>query len=240
MILINFKNYIFGEKALRLAKKIEKYLPNAIVAVANADIELIKNKTDLKVYSEYIEHKKIDKNAKGSLLNHSEHRISFNNIKKDVAAIKDQIIKLENADLDTSRKLTQLDSVILGLEPKFEKFEISQKNKKEKIEEQIIQENQDHHDNIIKSLTVTQQEIFKTIYAIQQQLETDNISIKSLAKVYYPTKKYEDVRSTLSEYLTILSTMGLVAKNRKGKESYVNITKTGSKIINKLNIKFDE
>ena len=89
MIVINFKNYVFGEKALDLARKIQKYLPKAIVAVPAVDIRTISDKTKLTVYAQHVDSpssptrstgyvtasviKKIG--AKGSLLNHSEHKL---------------------------------------------------------------------------------------------------------------------------------------------------------------------
>ena len=41
MIVINFKNYAFGKKGLKLAKKIGKYLPDAYVAVPATDIKSV-------------------------------------------------------------------------------------------------------------------------------------------------------------------------------------------------------
>ena len=172
-------------------------------------------------------------------------QVSFINIKRDIAHIHERIKQLDESDSKIVNKLSHLDSTISGLEPKLNKIESYSNNKiiKEKrtkeIEEFPKKEIQ-YHENILSSLTTTQQEIFKTIYSIQQQLDTEDISIKSLAKVYYPDKKYEDVRSTISEYLTMLSTLGLVNKKRKGKEAYVSITNSGSKMIEKIKVKFEE
>ena len=173
-------------------------------------------------------------------------QMSFSNIKKDIAHIHERIKQLDESDSKIVNKLAYLDSSISNLEPKLNKIEGIYfnnkiiKEKQIKAKEEVLQNEVVYHKNILSSLTTTQQELFKTIYSIQQQLETEDISIKSLAKVYYPDKKYEDVRSTISEYLTMLSTLGLVNKKRKGKEAYASLTKTGSQIINKLKIKFEE
>lgn len=95
MIIINFKNYKTGKEALKLAKTIEKYLPNAIIAVPTVDIEIIASKTNLKVIAQHADPKEGDKTtgfnilkalkkvgAKGSLINHSEHPLSAANIYK--------------------------------------------------------------------------------------------------------------------------------------------------------------
>ena len=86
MIVINFKNYAVGKKALKLAKKIERYLPEAIVAVSAVDIKEIALRTKLRVYAQHVDYfeKKAttgfdipedvkSAGAVGTLLNHSEH-----------------------------------------------------------------------------------------------------------------------------------------------------------------------
>ncbi|MBI5392150.1 hypothetical protein HZB00_04065 [Candidatus Woesearchaeota archaeon] len=82
----------------------------------------------------------------------------------------------------------------------------------------------------INELTTTQKMIFGAVLNLQQQFGYNAVSTKSLAKVIYPDKEYDQVRSTLSEYLAMLATFGLLAKKRKGKESFVTITTTGLKI----------
>ncbi|GEM_PF-1128771 len=82
----------------------------------------------------------------------------------------------------------------------------------------------------INELTATQRQMFGTILSLQQQLGYNAISLKSLAKVMYPEKEYDQVRSTLSEYLSMLSVFGLIAKKRTGKESYVTVTSLGTKV----------
>ena len=170
-------------------------------------------------------------------------RYSFNNIKKDIAAIHNQIKRLEDTDNTIEKRVSSLDITISNLEPKFKQIEYESKRyAKEKVTkpDSDILKDQNYSHSVIKSLTTTQQEIFRTIYTIQQQLETEDVSIKSLAKVYYPDKKYSDVRSTISEYLTILSTLGLVSKKRKGKETFVSLTNIGSKTIEQIKKKYEE
>ena len=50
MIIINFTNYLHGEKALGLANKVGKHLPNAIVAVSTSDIYSIAKKITKFIY----------------------------------------------------------------------------------------------------------------------------------------------------------------------------------------------
>lgn len=107
MIVINFKNYKTSEDALYLAKKIEKYLPNAIVVVSAVDIGYLSYYTKLKVYAQHFDAVEGDRNtgfltakaiksqdASGSLLNHSEHRISINEIKETLNIAKKYNLKI--------------------------------------------------------------------------------------------------------------------------------------------------
>ena len=91
MIVINFKNYKTGKKALELAEKIQRYLPKAIVCVGFNDVERVCKKK-LMVFTQYIGSKNARDlkklGAVGSLLNHSEHRINFREIKEKLKECK--------------------------------------------------------------------------------------------------------------------------------------------------------
>lgn len=97
MIIVNFKNYKTGKRALELSKLIEKNLPNAIVCVSSLDVENISSRTKLKVFAQHLDSVEGKKSTgflsanflerdggKGSLLNHSEHRISSGEIEKTI------------------------------------------------------------------------------------------------------------------------------------------------------------
>lgn len=97
MIVVNLKNYKFGKEAIELVRTIEIYCPKAIVAVPIVDIvEVVKN-TNVPVYAQHVDYFEsgsstgailpeiIDSiGARGSLLNHSEHPVSFEAIKKTI------------------------------------------------------------------------------------------------------------------------------------------------------------
>lgn len=107
MIIINFKNYKFGNEALNLAKKIKKYLPKAIICPATADIWQISQNTKLAVYAQHVSSLEGNRNtgfdlpesiksagASGTLLNHSEHKIPFSQIKKSLAKLSKLKLKV--------------------------------------------------------------------------------------------------------------------------------------------------
>lgn len=96
MIIINFKNYTSGDKTLKLAKLIEKYLPQAIVAVPAVDIQEVHEKTKLHVFAQHIDAEggratgfllpetTRAVGAFGTLLNHSEHPLPYKILKQAV------------------------------------------------------------------------------------------------------------------------------------------------------------
>lgn len=101
IIVINFKNYKKGEGVLNLARKINKVLGKAIVAVPTSEIKEVSKKTNLKVYAQHIDFQSGNKNtgyilpeliksdgAKGTLINHSEHKLSIKEIEKSVLRCK--------------------------------------------------------------------------------------------------------------------------------------------------------
>ena len=106
MIIINFKNYKHGREVLDLAKKIQKVNKKVIVAVPTVNIEEVARKTKLDVYAQHFDSTENDKTTgfndiqsiksakvKGTLLNHSEHPISFKEIKERVNLCKKYKIK---------------------------------------------------------------------------------------------------------------------------------------------------
>lgn len=95
IIIINFKNYVYGKKSLDLVKKIKKYFPRAIVAVSPADVRSIEYYSKARIFSQSVDlikdnkstgfiNPKIIKHAKaeGTLLNHSEHKKPLKEIKE--------------------------------------------------------------------------------------------------------------------------------------------------------------
>lgn len=101
MIIVNFKNYVYGERALERAKLVERYLPRAVLAVSAFDLREIASKTNLKVYAQHLDFQESERatgflipsiakklGARGTLLNHSEHRIPFEQIRKTLKVLR--------------------------------------------------------------------------------------------------------------------------------------------------------
>ena len=154
---------------------------------------------------------------------------SFRNIRKDIIDLHKRIDAYSSKDENYINHLLFHESRLSRIETQLNIL----LNTKDKKEKQILLIEEKFKD-IISQLTETQQAMFLTLYQLQLQLNTKNISIKSIAKVLYPQKEYDSIRSTISEYLSILANLGLIEKKRIGKQTYVSITETGESTINKL------
>jgi len=131
-IIINFKTYKQGKKVIKLAKQIEKINKNIIIGVPPSEISDISDKTKLKIFAEHVDPYKPGRNtgfiipeavkkqgAKGVFLNHSEHPLDFNTIKKTIKRCKE--IKLKTAvftkNLKQAKKIEKLKPDYLIYEP---------------------------------------------------------------------------------------------------------------------------
>ncbi len=101
IIVINFKTYKQRKDVIKLAKAIEKINRKIIVGVQASDIYEICKKTELRVYSEHVDYfepgrytgfilpEAVKKDgAKGSFLNHSEHKLRFDVLRKTIKRCK--------------------------------------------------------------------------------------------------------------------------------------------------------
>jgi triosephosphate isomerase len=88
MIVINFKNYLFGKDSVRLAKECKKVSKDIILGVSIGDLYRIVKETKMKCFVQHIDFQEKGRNTgyvlpesvkanggKGVMLNHSEHRI---------------------------------------------------------------------------------------------------------------------------------------------------------------------
>jgi triosephosphate isomerase len=107
MIIINFKNYKRGKDALELARTTFLYANQAIVAVSAPDIKEISNSVGMHVYAQHVDYNEAGKStgfvipeslgengARGTLLNHSEHPLPLDIIKKTVKRCNERNLKV--------------------------------------------------------------------------------------------------------------------------------------------------
>jgi triosephosphate isomerase len=107
VIIINFKTYLQGKKVLDLAKKIERVNKKIIVGVQASDVYEVAKKTKLEVYCEHVDYFEVGRNTgfvlpeavkkdggNGVFLNHSEHKLRFDVLKKTVNRCRDVKLKV--------------------------------------------------------------------------------------------------------------------------------------------------
>jgi len=131
MIVINFKNYKTGKNVLELAKKIEKHLPSAIAAVPPMYLGLVSFHTKLRAFAQHIDSKDGKRStgfilpesvkkagAKGSLLNHSEHKISIKEMKKTIKNCNKLNLKIIacSSNLPLVKKIKKLKPLAIAFE----------------------------------------------------------------------------------------------------------------------------
>ena len=132
IIVINFKTYKQGKEVVKLAKKIEELDKKIIIGVQASDILEVVKAVKNPVYVQHVDYQEIGRNtgyvlpeavkvngARGVFLNHSEHRLKLDVIKKTVKRCK--ALKLKTAifakDLKQAQKIKKLKPDYLIIEP---------------------------------------------------------------------------------------------------------------------------
>jgi len=132
IIVVNFKTYKQGKKAIELAKKIERVDKKIIIGVQASDIEEITRKTKLRVYAQHVDYYELGRHtgfilpeavkkdkAEGSFLNHSEHKLKFNILKKTIKRCKKVKLKVMifASNVREAKKISKLKPNYLIVEP---------------------------------------------------------------------------------------------------------------------------
>ena len=132
LIVINFKTYKQGKSAIELAKQLQKVSKDVIIGVQATDIYEVTKATKLCVYSQHVDYQKpgrftgfilpeaIKKDkAEGSFLNHSEHKLSFDVLKKTIKRCRQNKLKtlVFASSLNEAKKIKKLKPTYLVIEP---------------------------------------------------------------------------------------------------------------------------
>ena len=78
---------------------------------------------------------------------------------------------------------------------------------------------------ILDNLTNLQKTFLAQLHTLQYESSQRWISMKYLAQEIYPTKDYQSIRSMMSTYTEIMLELGLIDKRRKGRDTYISLTK---------------
>ena len=132
IVIVNFKTYKQGKDTLKLAREVEKVNKKIIIGVQASDIKVVSDNTNLKVFAQHVDYCLIGRNtgyitpesvkasgAKGTFLNHSEHKISFEIIKKTINRCKEIGLKtvVFGKNLKELKKIEKLKPDFLIYEP---------------------------------------------------------------------------------------------------------------------------
>ncbi len=137
LFVINLKTYQQGKKAVELAKRIDKTSKKQkkvkiILGVQASDIYEISKATKLEIYAQHVDYVKPGRHtgfilpeavksdgAKGTFLNHSEHKINLRTIKKSIERCKE--VKLKTlvfaSSLKEAKKISKWNPDYIAYEP---------------------------------------------------------------------------------------------------------------------------
>ena len=168
---------------------------------------------------------------------------SFKKVKEDIKSVGKWINRFEENDKRQSDDLAYLRNELQYLRTLISERPVHHEIKQEKvhkipskpvIEEVVEQESFEiPSQSAIDALTDTQKSIFNRLGVIQREGSQPWVPLKQLAQEVYPEKKYDEVRSTISEYMGLLSDAGLVKRVRKGKQTFVSVSEKGSSLFSK-------
>src|SRR3989344_2107729 len=163
---------------------------------------------------------------------------SFKKVKEDFQSIGKWIQHFEKSDQKQEDELLNLKSEIRYLRALLKERHPVVENvreivKKEPVIEDVVAEDfeESNSTNPLEHFTDTQKAIFSRLGVIQKEGSQSWIPLKQIAQEIYPDTQYDDVRSTISEYMGLLSDAGLVKRVRKGKQTFVSISEKGSKFF---------
>lgn len=148
-------------------------------------------------------------------------RSSFNNVKDTFDNIKSWLTHLNEKDNQLDKKMEH----ILG---KLDVLERAIYQKRPDYEEEP--EERPQIKTIIKAkfslenLTPTQRQMLGLIVRLIAERGIEWVYAKDIAEELYHDQPYEEVRSTMSEYLRYLEDEGLIKRRRRGKQIQVTVT----------------
>ena len=190
----------------------------------------------------------------------SNLRSSFYKIKSDMQITRDWLNYFKDKDRyqdnqlkDLNSKVEEMGEVMSYMQIALERLDSNINEKKEKqllpIKENVVVEEEEKIEapvmntstsfsfDVMDQLTDTQKRLFMNALKIFKESGQEWIPIKILAEESYPNKGYGDVRSTVSEYINVLSDFNIIQKQRKGKQTYISLTERGKEMSSKITSK---
>jgi hypothetical protein len=164
---------------------------------------------------------------------HSKVDTAFLKIKDDMNSVGKWIHHFNTKHDDHEKVSHLLSRKIQKLELRLAAIESGEVAEPETIIENSILAEPEIQITTWDSLTETHQKICWQLASIQKELPNQWVSLKYLAQEMYPDKLYNQVRSTLSQYVASLEELGYVKRVRKGKQAYIFSTEKNPCMKNK-------
>lgn len=158
-------------------------------------------RTDMSQVSQWINHFKIQ---------HDDHAKNFERLHARLAVLEDLLAAKQAVGTIEGKKVRLLE----------ESEESSEEDAQQKPQmTQLIQEKPGIQ------LTDAQTNLYRILCSLVKENPEGWISMKSLAADAYSNKEYSEIRSAISQFVSILEVNGLVRRKRVGKETFVTVTK---------------
>ncbi len=166
---------------------------------------------------------------------------SFGKIRRDMQATRDWLAYFKDREQDHEDRLKNIESRLDEISEVLNMMQEAQESSRgiRPVEQGLVYIEDDHeepgsiNEKIINDLTDTQKSIFYRLGTLLYESSQEWITTKALAQELYPDKAYDKVRSTLSEYTSILIEAGILKKKRRGKLTYLSITEKGLGLFEK-------
>ena len=149
--------------------------------------------------------------------------ISFSKIKNEFLVVHKRV---HESHTITNKKLDELHYRLSSLENLFSSV-LSQKyipEKSKKVVDGLLEDEKPLH---FSTLTDGQKRLFAEIIGLHIETGSEWIALVEVAKQAPPGKEYKRVRSTLSEFTSVLEEAGLLNKKIQRKKAFVKVTNKG-------------
>ena len=171
---------------------------------------------------------------------------SFGNVKRDILAVSGWIAYLQKADEEKNYRIDEVERKLSSILKKLDRIEAEESPQPkqtailhlpDKIQEPsgVVE----HFDLFkkLETLTFQQRNLFNILCKVALESGNEWKSLLDIAHEVYGTKKYDEVRTTLSAYTARLEELGLVERLRKGRFVYVRVNEKVQKGLKKGDLK---
>ena len=155
-------------------------------------------------------------------------RYSFNNVKDTFENIKSWLNHLNQKDQELDKKIEHVLGKLDIIERSLFKNQPVYDGEDESIPPKLSFVQAKTYS--LENLTETQRQMLGLVIRLIAEKGLEWIYAKDIAAELYHDQPYEQVRSTISEYLRYLEDEGLIKRRRRGKQIQVTITDIGKSL----------